>query len=691
MVYSLEMQSFIEQHLGDDVDRLLLSAHRYPGVDVPFAADQIAARKQLRLKLPEWYANMQLVMGGRVPAEQCSSEQTARYKRQLVKGDSLCDLTGGMGIDLYYMSRGLSKAIYTERQSHLCEAARHNFTVLGADNIEVREGDGRQLGVPDVDTLYLDPARRASDGSRVYDLAECEPDVVSWQDELLSHCRRLVVKISPMADLHRVLQLMPCVSELHVVGVKNECKEILLVAEPDTVHRDVEVHCVDFRSLDTIEYVYHLDEETIAEPCLAAEGVSAFLYEPDVTLLKAGCFKSLCRRFVGLRKLDVNTHLYTSEHLIEGFPGRSFRVDDCMEFSSKLMKSLKKQIPQANITARNFPLTADQIRKKAGIRDGGEVYLFAAALQAVGNVLVSCRKVMLLLLSVLLPIVGGVRGYARQKPAVELPTIEQLVADVNEPSPIHWPQGKLFVFRDDNLNVAFVPEEPLASIDTLHMKGQLWRFDSMVSEEDWMGQQILQVRFISETGRAYRFNTEKTMSVLDDSDYRPVIPSLYPISTIQSVDSILRARSLFILLNDDRVICMDSLSSEKMCEKYVEVTIDSVSYGTEEAPLRVYFSRDGFQAQLLTSLPDSREARLSTPLNRCFSVRDPYKDYPNIKPETWSLIRQSLFVRDMTLEEVRLSLGRPLKIEKLTTRLGLIERWYYPNSRVLEFLDGRLH
>ena len=174
MNITIEVRDFINTHEDDDVDGLLLSAKRFTGIDIPFAVEQIEARRRLKNKLPEWYAaRKELIMGGRIPAEQCSSEATARYKRALVLGDTLCDLTGGMGVDLYYMSRGLKSAIYTEQQTHLCEAARHNFEILGADNIIVREGDGRELPLPDVDTIYLDPARRAGDGSRVYVVSGC--------------------------------------------------------------------------------------------------------------------------------------------------------------------------------------------------------------------------------------------------------------------------------------------------------------------------------------------------------------------------------------------------------------------------------------------------------------------------------------------------------------------------------------
>jgi hypothetical protein len=401
MNWTPELRDFIAAHIADATDRLLLSAHRYPSIDMPEAVAQIEARRQLRTKLPEWYNTPDLIMGGRVPAEQCSSEVTARYKRQLVAGETLADLTGGMGVDLYYMSRGLSAAYYVERQPALCAAARHNFPALGADNITVREGDGLEaLADVRVDTLYLDPARRSADGGRVYDLADCEPDVVTHRRALLEHCRRLVVKISPMADVTRVLQSMPGTVEVHILAVRGECKEVILVLDAAAglqaevmsaaALAAVQVTCTDFRATDTLSYAYRWADEAEAHSLFASE-VGAYLYEPDVSLLKAGPFRSLGQRF-GLEKLEVNSHLYTSAQLVPDFPGRIFRVEEVIPFASRTLKTLRRALPQANITTRNFPLTADQLRARTGLRDGGEVYLFGTTLQGAGPVLVRCRK-----------------------------------------------------------------------------------------------------------------------------------------------------------------------------------------------------------------------------------------------------------------------------------------------------------
>ena len=408
MKWTDEIRQFITDHLVDDTVRLLLSAHRYPGIDVPFAVEQIEARRRIRAKLPEWYADPDLIMGGRLPAEQCSSEAVARFKRTVMLPDarSLCDMTGGMGVDFWYMSRGLDHAIYTERQPQLCEAARHNFEVLASKTadpptcIEVREGCSTLLPIPDADVIYLDPARRAGDGSRLYELSECEPDVVAWQDDLLLHCRQLITKVSPMADITRTVLRLKCVSDVYVLSVKGECKELLIVQQPGrpTVSSagGFPVHCLDFFPSRTDEFHFSYKGNVAVsaknDPCCIASALGSWLYEPDVSIMKAQGYGALLAAYE-VQMLDADCHYFTSSALIPDFPGRIFAIDEQLEFSSRQLKRLQARIPQANIAVRNFPLSAEALRSRSGLRDGGEVYLFGASLHDVGPVLLRCHKI----------------------------------------------------------------------------------------------------------------------------------------------------------------------------------------------------------------------------------------------------------------------------------------------------------
>jgi hypothetical protein len=408
MEWNSEIRQFITDHQSDDTVRLLLSAHRFPSIDIPFAVDQIEARRRLRNKLPEWYAEPDLIMGGRIPAEQCSSESTARFKRSIILPDarSLCDMTGGMGVDFWYMSRDLDLAVYTECQPHLCAAARHNFAVLSVKyegrnpRIEVREGVSTELPIPDVDVIYLDPARRSNDGGRIFEISDCQPDVVAWQDDLLAHCRQLITKVSPMADISRTVARLLHVSDVYVLSVKGECKELLVSQRPDatsSVQKDnYFIHCLDFYPERTIEFHFEHRSDAAASGTHRSDPIATSLgnwfYEPDVSIMKAQGFEALLGAY-DVQMLDRDCHYFTSSKLIADFPGRIFAIDEQLAFASHNLKALRARIPQANIAVRNFPLTAEALRHRTGIRDGGEVYLFGATLNAVGPVLIRCHKI----------------------------------------------------------------------------------------------------------------------------------------------------------------------------------------------------------------------------------------------------------------------------------------------------------
>ena len=408
MEWNSEIRQFITDHQSDDTVRLLLSAHRFPSIDIPFAVDQIEARRRLRNKLPEWYAEPDLIMGGRIPAEQCSSESTARFKRSIILPDarSLCDMTGGMGVDFWYMSRDLDLAVYTECQPHLCAAARHNFAVLSVKyegrnpRIEVREGVSTELPIPDVDVIYLDPARRSNDGGRIFEISDCQPDVVAWQDDLLAHCRQLITKVSPMADISRTVARLLHVSDVYVLSVKGECKELLVSQRPDatsSVQKDnYFIHCLDFYPERTIEFHFEHRSDAAASGTHRSDPIATSLgnwfYEPDVSIMKAQGFEALLGAY-DVQMLDRDCHYFTSSKPIADFPGRIFAIDEQLAFASHNLKALRARIPQANIAVRNFPLAAEALRHRTGIRDGGEVYLFGATLNAVGPVLIRCHKI----------------------------------------------------------------------------------------------------------------------------------------------------------------------------------------------------------------------------------------------------------------------------------------------------------
>lgn len=389
-----ELLLFIKEHASDDLNRLLLSASRYPGIDIPFVVDQIKARRQIKDKLPSWYQNDRLIFPAKIAAEQCSSERTALYKQELVESDTrLCDLTGGLGIDTYFFSRKVRQVTYIERFPAYCDAVLHNFGILGADNITVLKGDSTELleTLGEMDVFYIDPARRGEGNKRVFALRDCEPDLTQLAPLLFRYAPKVIAKLSPMADIQMTLDLLPQTVSVHVLSVKNECKELLFVMERGSRLDSSRIHCVNFASDCEPElFSFSTQEERNASASINGQ-IKRFLYEPNASILKAGAFKVVASRF-GLDKLHISSHLYTSDKWIPGFPGRSFAVEEVLPFHNKLCKTLSRQIPQANITARNFPLSIDELRKRTRIADGGDVYLFATTLGQGEKVLIKTRK-----------------------------------------------------------------------------------------------------------------------------------------------------------------------------------------------------------------------------------------------------------------------------------------------------------
>lgn len=383
--------NFIREHARDDVRALALQATRYPQVDMRVAATQIEGRRLAATKLPTWAATDGLVYPVRLSMEQCSSETTARYKASLVEGDRLADLTGGFGIDCSYMSARFEHTTYIERNEELCRIARHNFAMLGLD-IQVVHGDSAEVlaSLPHQDWIFVDPARRDGAGNKVVALSDCEPDVCLLESTLLDKASRVMVKCSPMLDISLAIAQLRSVSEVHVVSVGNECKELLFVLGGD-ISDKVEIRAVNFQGEHVQTFAYMLDEEQEAAcPYTATPG--RYLYEPNSSLMKAGCFRLPAVRY-GLRKLHRNTHLYTSDTLVADFPGRVFEIKNIDGFGKNELKRLSSEVKKANIAVRNFPERPEALRRRLKMGDGGDVYLFATTLSDEKRVIIRGEKV----------------------------------------------------------------------------------------------------------------------------------------------------------------------------------------------------------------------------------------------------------------------------------------------------------
>lgn len=327
-------------------------------------------------------------------AEQCSSEDTADYKRQLVAGrfHSICDLTGGLGIDAYYMAMVADKLTYIERFEQYCDVARYNFETLGQKNIEVVNADCREyLSKPHSlqDLYFIDPARRGSGNKRVFHLQDCEPSVADILPHVLAAGASLLLKASPMLDMKQAIDELGQVCEVHVVSVRNECKELLLLLSSEAKDAP-RIYCANKTSEGWQTYTFLLKDEELL-PASPAALLQKYLYEPNSAIMKAGAFKSVTHSF-GIDKLAVSSHLYTSDCLIADFPGRTFEILEALPFSNSLFKEAVGKYPQANVAVRNFPLSAEELCRKGRIKDGGDIYLFATTVGS-EKMLIYSRKV----------------------------------------------------------------------------------------------------------------------------------------------------------------------------------------------------------------------------------------------------------------------------------------------------------
>lgn len=386
-------------------------------VDSEFAKNEATCKKQQILTEPEENVNETK----EEPHEGDFSEETG-----------FVDLTGGFGVDFSYIASRLGmKSMYVERQAHLCEAAKENFGRLGLKNAIVKNGDGIEvlhsfaskkddaasdsLGITEEQSrsllktnlglklIFIDPARRDDAGNKVVSLKDCTPDVTLLQEEMLSKADYVIIKLSPMLDWHRAVSELNCVKEVHIISVNNECKELLLVlsarnmgemeassADGEVKHAgNLRIYCVnDAQSFVCDELDMESSSVRIAPPVLEE---MQYLYEPNASLMKAGCFSVLSERY-GARMLSKNSHLFVSMEPIEDFPGRSFRIIAISSFNKKELKRYLSGITKANIATRNFPLSVAELRKRLKLKDGGETYIFATTLSDESHVLVITEK-----------------------------------------------------------------------------------------------------------------------------------------------------------------------------------------------------------------------------------------------------------------------------------------------------------
>ena len=423
--------NYVRQHADDDVRLLALRGCKDPDVDLPFALQQIQGRQTARRKLPSWAAIDGIQYPVHLSMEQCSSEQTARYKATLCLSPSipeqsspipadaptrglslhpspstLLDLTGGFGVDFAFMSEAFDEATYVERDPDLFAISSANLALLCpkarticADGMEVL----RQID--HVTLIYLDPARRDNQGSRTYGIADCTPNVLDIKDEILDKADFVMLKLSPMLDWRKAVQDLGSeyVSEVHIVSVDNECKELLLLLTK-APSAPLTIHCVN-NDQHFSYYPSAQGDASLAKnpppsthqpsptesPSLWRGSGEAFLLEPNASIMKAGCFAELADHF-GITPIAPNSHLFLSDSPIPDFPGRIFQIMAVSSMNKHDLKSALQGITRANITTRNFPLSAVQLRQRLKLLDGGDTYIFATTQADGTRILLVCRR-----------------------------------------------------------------------------------------------------------------------------------------------------------------------------------------------------------------------------------------------------------------------------------------------------------
>lgn len=395
-------KQFIRDHLTDDVSQVVLRAHP-AGIDVRKVAGQLLSRQKARDKLPAWYANEAVLFPPALSVEQASSERTAHYKASLVSGQRLLDLTGGMGVDAWAFAQRVEQVTYVEQQPNLAELAAHNLPLLGAANVTVRTGDGLAAVSEETqpaDWVYLDPHRRDGQGGKVVRLDHCEPDVsrADVLTGLLTKTNKILLKTSPLIDIDATVRQLAGppdnaglshVEGVHIVAVQGEVKEVLFILSHVEYPIDrIEINAVNLLTNSIISLSFRRVEERVAD--VAFGDPQRYLYEPNAAVLKAGAFRLVASRF-GLVKLAPNSHLYTSDTLRSNFPGRVFVCENSLKPDRKTLQALVPTM-RANLTVRNFPQSVAELRKKLGLQEGGDCYLFATTMLNGDKRLLICRK-----------------------------------------------------------------------------------------------------------------------------------------------------------------------------------------------------------------------------------------------------------------------------------------------------------
>ncbi|OBQ54228.1 RsmD family RNA methyltransferase [Tamlana sp. s12] len=388
-ILNTEIQNFIAENLNTNITSLLLKGLPFDYIPPQDVIKQIEAKNRCKNKLPTWFNTENIYYPNKLNIEQTSSEVTAKYKSELISGARIIDLTGGFGVDCYYFSKRFEEVIHCDINPKLSDIVSNNFKALGVKNCQTFAGDGLEYlkGTDKTfDWIYIDPSRRHDSKGKVFFLNDCLPNVPEHLNLLFKHSKNILIKTSPLLDFSVGISELKHVKNIIVVSVNNEVKELLWILEAG-FKEDIAIKTVNIKKHETESFSFYLNEEKTAHATYSDP--LTYLYEPNSSILKSGAFQSISEK-LQLDKLHPNAHLYTNEALID-FPGRRFKIDDCIPYNKKALKHLANT--KANITTRNFPESVQQIRKKFKIKDGGDRYLFFTSNFDNDKLVLVCSKV----------------------------------------------------------------------------------------------------------------------------------------------------------------------------------------------------------------------------------------------------------------------------------------------------------
>lgn len=392
---SKEIKDFVQLHADEDPKKVALK-YASCNIDLKRALQQIEGQQKARKKIPSWANNPDIIYPIGLSMEQCSSEETGQYKQDIISsGDSMVDLTGGFGIDFHFLSKKFGKAYYVEQNRELCDIAEDNFKALEMGNATIFHQTAEDFLAQNnssFDLVYIDPARRDANGKKTVIPSDCIPDLTSMLPQIAERCKRMLVKYSPMLDIAQAIEdFHKYIQAIHIVATNNECKELLLElnCEKNGFCEPV-IHCINICKSGRECFSFTYKEENERKTAYA-NGLGKYLYEPNSAIMKAGCHKSLAQVYEA-KPLSPNSHLYTSDNLIDKFPGRSFRIIGACKFDKKEYQKNFGGANKANVSVRNCPTTPELIKKKLKISDGGTFYLFATTLSNKEVILIGCEK-----------------------------------------------------------------------------------------------------------------------------------------------------------------------------------------------------------------------------------------------------------------------------------------------------------